>query len=203
LDDEGDRIDRLAEFHLKKQLGQDRLRNDPDAAAARLIKETYRQAPPGGVFWAVDTLGEKWRDDGDAAGDIFALRVALSLAKANYDHRAKGKKPLEASALFTLGWGHLRIAERSTNDRHLTVAKTAFEAAVSKTNKAKDPVNWSSRQDGLGNVFSEMGLRTADPEQLRAAVTAFRAALEIDLKTNAVGLKYRWNNLGITLCRLG
>ncbi|AGI69364.1 hypothetical protein OAN307_c39350 [Octadecabacter antarcticus 307] len=100
LDDEQDRLEQVADLHHKKQLNQDRLRNRPDLAAQRLIADLYRQAPAGGVFWATESLAKKWQDDGDKAGDMFALHVALALAKTNYD-KAKGKKALEAAALHT------------------------------------------------------------------------------------------------------
>ncbi|MEY1554377.1 hypothetical protein AB3Y40_01980 [Yoonia sp. R2331] len=203
LDDEGDRIDRLAELHLKKQISQDRLRNDPGKAAVRLIRDIYRQAPAGGVFRAVDDLAYQWRVDADPVGDLFALRVSLSLAKANYQDRGKGKRQFEAKALYTLGWCHFRIAERSTNDRHLTIAKNAFEAAIKRTNKAKEPINWSAHQDGLGGTLHEIGKRKADPALLTASVTAYRVALDLDQAENSANLKDAWNNLGNALSSLG
>jgi hypothetical protein len=47
LDDEQDRQEQVAELHHKKQLSQDRLRNRPDLAAERIIKN-LRQFPQGG-----------------------------------------------------------------------------------------------------------------------------------------------------------
>ena len=135
-------------------------------------------------------------------GDVFALRVALELAKANYE-RAKKKSALAAAALATLGWCHLRLAERSTNNRHLIIARSAFEEAVKKTSKTKDPLNLAIRQDGLGGVLEEMGERDADPELLRLAVRAHRAALEVDIANKGHNQKNRWNNLGIALLGLG
>ncbi|MEH6647025.1 helix-turn-helix domain-containing protein [Sulfitobacter sp.] len=203
LDQEQDRLDQVATLHLKKQLSQDRLRNRPDLAAKQLIADQYRQAPPGGVFWAVDRLANTWRNQGDKAGDMFALAVALALAKANYHDRAKGKKRLEAIALHALGWGHLRLAYRSTKDSHLRIARSAFTAAIEKTNKKKDPVNWAARQDGLGGVLLEIGSRASDAAIVQDSVTARRAALTVLIAQKNETKKAVWNNLGISLQALG
>jgi len=157
LDEEQDRLDQVAALHLKKQLSQDRLRNRPDLAAKRLIADQYRQAPPGGVFWAVDGLADAWRDEGDRGGDMFALTAALALAKANYEDRAKGKKRLEASALFTLGWCHLRLAERSTKDSHLHIARKAINAAIDKTDKKKKSCELGRAKGWTGQRFESAG----------------------------------------------
>ena len=45
---------------LGQRLNQDRLRNDPAAAADRLIRNLRRQAPPGGVFRATRDLLVEW-----------------------------------------------------------------------------------------------------------------------------------------------
>lgn len=200
---EKERLDQQAKALLERRLDQDRLRNDPDAAAARLIKDIYRQAPAGGVFWTINSLAHRWAEDGDAAGDMFALRSALSMAKANYEDRAKGKKALEASALHSLGNCHYRIAERSTNLRHLTIAKNAIEAALRKTSKAKTPANWSLAQDALGTVFLQMGERTADLSMLKDGVAAYRTALKTAIDEDTPRLKHFWNNFGSALSKLG
>lgn len=199
---EKDRLAQQAAALLERRLDQDRLRNRPDLAAQRLIEDLHRQAPPGGVFWATGRLSDEWRDNGDAAGDMFALRVALALAKANFE-KSKGKKALEAVALHTLGFCHLRLAERSTNDRHLIVARNAIEASLKKTNRKKDPLNWAVLQDGLGNVLSEKGQRESDPELLGQAIAAHRAVLKVGIEHKSDNEKHYWNNLGIALRKLG
>jgi hypothetical protein len=200
---EKDRLDQQAKTLLDRRLDQDRLRNRPDLAAQRLIADLYRQAPAGGVFWATNSLANQWGNDGDKAGDMFALQVALALAKTNYD-KVKGKrKALEVVALYTLGICHLRLAQRSTEDRHLNIAKNAFKGALKKTNKAKEPVNWSARQDGPGQTLREMGERASDPALLQDAVTAHRAALDVAISAKSVNIINCWNNLGIALRTLG
>jgi hypothetical protein len=152
LDDAMARNEQVREKLFQDQLGQDRIRNRPDLAAKRLIADLHRRAPPGGVFWAADDLCVEWRNNGYKNADMFQTLVALELAKANYK-LAKDKRVKDAVSLLTLGWAHFRVAERSSNERHLTIALNAFEASVKKTNKMKDPQNWSARTDAVGSVL--------------------------------------------------
>lgn len=200
LREEKSRLERLSELQLEKELNQDRLRNRPDLAADRIIRN-LRDFPKGQLFGAVKTKAEEWRDDGAKAGDMFALQVAFALAQGNYE-RVKGK-PLAAAALYTLGWCHLRLAERSSDDQQLNSALRAFDAAVQKTDKAKEPGNWAARQDGLGGALCEIGKRQKDPTLLAQAVTTYRAALKVNLHVKSADLKRGWNNLGIALQELG
>lgn len=202
LDQEMKRLEQERDKLFEQQLQQDRLRNRADLAAERLIRDLYRQAPAGGVFLAADQLANKWRENDGAGGDTFALSVALEIAKANYE-RVKGKKTLEAAALYTLGWCHLRIAERSTNEKHLNVARNALEASVQRTNSNKEPLNWSSRQDGFGSVLAKIGERAGDPEILGKSVAAFREALAVGISIKHSDIKSIWNNLGTALQSLG
>ncbi len=110
LREEKDRLNRLSELQLEKELNQDRLRNRPDLAANRIVRN-LREFPKGKLFWSIRTKGMEWRVQGDNAGDVFALQVALALAQGNYE-RVERKKPLAAAALYDLGWCHLRLAER-------------------------------------------------------------------------------------------
>lgn len=136
---EKDRLDQQTANLLAQRLDQDRLRNRSDLAAERLIRGLRQTPQVGGLFVAINDKANEWQEKGDKAGDIFALTTALELAKANYD-RAKAKSGLANVALYTLGWCHFRLAERSSNDRHLTVAHNASEAAVKKDLKDKRPV---------------------------------------------------------------
>jgi tetratricopeptide (TPR) repeat protein len=202
LDDEQDRQEQVAELHHKKQLSQDRLRNRPDLAAERIIKNLRQFPQAGKLFWAINDKADEWNDQGDKAGDLFALRVGLEIAKSNYENH-KTRSGLAAAALLTLGWCHLRLAERSTNERHLKVAHNAFEASVQKTPKAREPLNWSTRQHGLGLALLEMGERAADVDLLRQSMSALRVALDIDIKHKSKNIRAGWDSLGISLSALG
>jgi transcriptional regulator with XRE-family HTH domain len=201
LREEKDRLARLSELQLEKELNQDRLRNRPDLAADRIVRN-LREFPQGKLFWAVDSKANAWKDEGDKAGDIFALQVALALAKGNYD-RVKSKKPLVAFALYTLGWCHFRLAERSNGESFLIEARRVFDAAVKKTIKAKEPERWAARQAGLGLALGEMGARRKESALLEQAVAAHRAALKVNQQVNSTNLEHGWNNLGGALQSLG
>ncbi len=198
---ERDRMEQEAQTLLTQRIDQDRLRNRPDLATDRIIRN-LRDFPQGQLFGAVDDKADEWRDEGDKAGDMFGLQVALALAQDNFD-RVKTKKPLAAAALYTLGWCHLRFAERSSGDQHLNSALRAFGAAVQKTDKAKKPGHWVALQCGLGGTLHEMGQRQKDPMLLAQAVTALRAALKVGQQIKSPYLKDWWNHLGIALQKLG
>jgi hypothetical protein len=199
---DADRREQQANTLLTQRLDQDRLRNRPDLAAERIIKN-LRQFPQGGkLFWAIDDKADEWSEQGNKSGDLFGLRVGLEIARTNYENH-KAKSALAAAALRTLGWCHFRLAERSTNDRHLKVARTAFETAVQKTSKTSDPLNWSDRQDGLGLVLREMGKRAADVDLLRKSVSAHRTALDLAVTHKSTNIGHGWNRLGLSLTTLG
>lgn len=179
---------------LEQRLNQDRLRNAPAAAAARLIADLRQQQNIGKLFWAIDDLSGEWRDAGDKAGDMFALRVALGLARDNWK-RSKGKRELEGAALYRLGWGYLRIAERSSRTGDLELAQNAFETSAKRFSKTKQPDAWATSQGGLGVVLQEIGRRTRDPDLLRKAAALHRAAL----RAVSDDVKEGWNNLGTAL----
>lgn len=199
---EKDRLDQQAKALLDRRMDQDRLRNLPDQAAKRLVSDLHRQAPAGGVFLATNRLASSWKVAGAKSGDIFALQVALELAKINYA-RSKTKKPLVVGAIFTLGRCHFELAERSTKDGHLKAAKNAFMAALDVTKKVNNPLSWSAAQDGLGLCLMAMGERASDPNLLENAVFAHRKALAVDIAEKSDQLKDGWNNLGIALQKLG
>lgn len=198
---ERDRMEQQAQALLTQRIDQDRLRNRPDLAAERIIRN-LREFPQGQLFSAVDARALEWRDKGDKAGGMFALRVALALAQGNHD-RAQTKKPLAGPALFTLGWCHLSVGERSIGDQHLIAARRAFKAAVQKTNEAKEPFNWSGRLSGYGLTLREMGARQKAPVLLAQALTAQRHALKVAMQVKSDSLRYHWNSLGRILRSLG
>jgi transcriptional regulator with XRE-family HTH domain len=201
LREEKARLFRLSELQLEKELNQDRLRNLPDLAAERIIRN-LREFPQGKLFWVVDAKVAEWREMGHKAGDMFALHVSLVLARGNCE-TVKNYELLSASALFTLGWCHLRLAERSRGDQHLNLALRAFENAVALTSEAIEPENWSTYQGGFGVALRRLGGRRNDPTLLLKAITALRAALEVGLVIKSANLKQKWNNLGNALLQLG
>lgn len=157
-------------------LQQDRLRNRPAAAATRLIARLRARAPAEGLFEATRQLVIETRERGKELGDPFDLAVALDLAKANHA-RAKGPRILHA--LTDLGNCHHALGARQASGGHLTRARNAFVHALRLTSSQRDPRNWATAQDNLGNALGTLGERTADPALLEQAVAAHRAALTI------------------------
>ncbi|MEO0625148.1 MAG: hypothetical protein AAF183_23605 [Pseudomonadota bacterium] len=194
LREEKERLARLPELQLEKELNQDRLRNRPDLAAERITRN-LREFPQGQLFLDVDAKAIQWMQEGDKSGDIFSLQVALALAQGNYG-RVKAKKPIAARALFSLGWSHFRLAERSTGDRHTDEARRAFAAAVKKSSKTKEPENWASCQQSLGTVLSEIGERQKDPALMEQGIATARAALRVGQLSRSTNTKHYLDNLG-------
>ncbi|MCA0871870.1 helix-turn-helix domain-containing protein [Seohaeicola saemankumensis] len=185
---------------LQQQLAQDRVRNRPDLTAKRLIKDLHRQAPPGGVVLATDQLCVKRREAGNVTGDMFALQVALELARSNHERARKKQDP---AVLFTLAHCHFQIGRRSEKEGHLLVARNAVTGALAKFSKDREPLNWAASLDMLGSILSEMGRQNRDPEKLQQAISAHREALEIELQHgNRKRQANPWNNLGNALCSL-
>ncbi|MDH3265051.1 MAG: helix-turn-helix domain-containing protein [Paracoccaceae bacterium] len=83
LDDAMARVDQNRAAIFDQQLNQDRLRNRPEEAAERLIRNLHRRAPAGGVFNATCDLLHEWRERGERQGSPFDVQVALALAKWN------------------------------------------------------------------------------------------------------------------------
>lgn len=190
-------LDGLHEAALK----QDRLRNNPAAAAKRLINRLRAAAPPGGLLLATHHLLNETCERGKRQGDPFDLVLALELAKANLD-RAKG--PKEATALNDLGNCHFAIGEHQSGSGHLTHARNAFERALQQTPRQRDRQNWAVYLHNHGKALGVLGQRAADPKLMQRAVDAYRAVLSDKSLSKT---PKRWaeaqNNLGNCIANLG
>ena len=62
-----DRMEQQAQTLLTQRLDQDRLRNRPDLAAERLLKDLRQEAQSGGLFSAINTKVNEWLNQGDNA----------------------------------------------------------------------------------------------------------------------------------------
>ena len=201
LEDAIKRNDAEAEALFNAALKQDRIRNHPADAAARIIANMKRSAPPGGVFNATRDLIREWNERGGALCLLFDLKVALHLAKHNHS-RAKGHQ--QRDALFYLGLCQARVGERSLEDRYLRAAVQRFTEFLKLITRGSDPLNWAIAQNCLGNVFSALGRRSRNAERLEWAVTAHSEALtEWNQAQNPEGWAIAKNNLGSALQALG
>ncbi|MBL9054327.1 MAG: hypothetical protein JNN02_11415, partial [Tabrizicola sp.] len=182
-------------------LKQDRLRNNPAAAAARLIARLRAEARPEGLFNATRNLLIETREHGERQGDPFDLALALELAKANHD-RARG--PQVSAALSDLGNCHFALGKQQAGGGHLTRARKAYAEDLRLTSRQRDSQNWAISQNNLGNALHTLGARTADPDLLRQAIDAHRAALTVRTPKDP---PWHWagsqNHLGNALETLG
>ena len=182
-------------------LQQDRLRNDAESYAKRLIARLRASAPPGGVFHATEDLVNEWRERGERIGDPFDLAVALELARLNHA-RAQGGPVVQA--LASLGTCHSSLGERQSVSNHLTRAIHCYTDALKLTPRKQQPKNWATTQNNLGIALTTLGEREGDSVRLRDAITAYTAALTVrTTKAAAVDWAATQNNLGVALGALG
>ena len=203
LDDAMARNEQIRAKIFQDQLDQDRIRNRPDLAAKRLIKDLQGQEGRGKLFWAVNTLSVDWCDQGQRFGDMFRLRVALALARDNYERRSKGKRGLEAAALHQLGWCYRLVGERAVSERPLELARNALEGSVKKT-ETQDRVNWAARVSDWSSSLRELGERREDIDVLHDAVNKARRAIGAATQQGDQELNRRcWLHFGLALLKLG
>ena len=202
LDEALHRADAARDAIVTLQLDQDRIRDVPDAAAARLIARLKAAAPPGGVWAATRDLIIEWRERGEKQGLAFDLQVARHLAKQNLA-RAKGAQQI--AALDDLAFCQLRLGQRSPDSKYLRAALQNFTANLRRTSRRTDPQTWAGTQNNLGNALRAFGEREADPARLRAAITAYQAALKVFTPDDDPPMDWAvtQNNLGIALQVLG
>jgi transcriptional regulator with XRE-family HTH domain len=196
------RLEAESEALFNAQLKQDRVRNRPELAAKRLYKYAARKAHEAKEqrVPAIVKLIKEWREYGDKYGDMFSLQVALEIAKANND-AASGK--YKGLVLFELGWSYFRLAERSTKRGLIQATENAFQLALQKIDKSKEPLQWAASQGALAMALTEMGLRNRDAAVLRRAVSASRASLETVRGFEGVSYEGAWHQLGIALQHFG
>jgi len=201
LDEAMAQIEAQREAIFNLQLDQDRILNNPEAAAKRLIQNLHQSAPPGGVWNATHDLLIDWREKGETQGSPFDLQVALHLAKNNWT-RAKGGQ--KTAAVFDLGTCNLAIGERSAADGPLKQAVKVFREALKLAPRRSDPENWATIQNSLGIALRKLGERQQDPARLNAAIDAYTDALTVRTRTAApMDWAMTQNNLGTALASLG
>ena len=96
------------------------------------------------------------------------------------------------------------LGERESGTARLEEAVAAYRAALEERTRARAPLDWAGKQNGLGNALSLLGERESGTARLEEAVAAYRAALEELPRAHA---PRTWamtqNNLGNALSRLG
>lgn len=186
---------------LERRLDQDRLRNDPQAAAKRLIRNLHQQAPPGGVWRAAVRLEHEWFLRGRRQSDPFDLRVALALAKENY---GKAKGPNRVVLLLNFARCQIDVGERASADRILKAAEINIRSALGRAAIRKNPELWAVANNILGIALRLLGERLDSDAMLHDAVRAYEDALNVwTMEAAPKDWAHVRNNLGVTLQFLG
>ncbi len=182
-------------------LQQDRLRNDAESYAKRLIARLRAAAPPGGVFRATEKMLKEHHERGERIGDPFDLAVALELARLNH---ARAKCGQVGQALASLGNCHFSLGERQSVSNNFTRAIHCHTDALKLTPRKQQPENWAVSQNNLGTALQALGEREGDSARLHAAITASTAALTVHTpKAAPMDWAGTQNNLGNALSALG
>ncbi|MGC1504000.1 MAG: tetratricopeptide repeat protein [Sulfitobacter sp.] len=180
---------------------QDRLRNDPAAAAGRLVEQLRLDA--GGLsFEALRDLQDEWYVRGRDGGLAFEATVAIHLARASVDLAQGGDD--RGAALNDLGNALAILGERETGTARLEEAVTAYRDALLEYTRERVPLQWAMTQNNLGNALATLGERETGTARLDEAVTAYRDALK-ERTRELVPLDWAMtqNNLGNALRTLG
>jgi tetratricopeptide (TPR) repeat protein len=163
-------------------LDQTRLLDAPEAAAARIVQGLTRRAPAGGLFKALHDAWEHWFDRGCDSGLTYDLTLALHLARANLD---RSKAVQRRQALGDLGITQFHLAEAEGSTRRFTQATATFRTFLAEHPRKADPDNWATGQVNLGTTLTALGKREPGTERLEQALTAYRAALEVQTEARA------------------
>jgi hypothetical protein len=167
-----------------QQLGLDqaRLMAAPDRAAQRILAEITRQSPPGGMFRAIHAAWETWYDRGDKGALTFDLATALILARTNLD-RSKGVQ--RTQALGDLGITQYRLGECDPGTTYLARSLATWRTFLAEHPRKTDAQAWATAKVNIAVALSALATRTTDTAVLEEAITAFRAALQVQTEGRA------------------
>jgi tetratricopeptide (TPR) repeat protein len=125
--------------------------------------------------------------------------TALSLWQQLLD-----KDPDNGLTLLALGNAHISYAQQQVSPEE---QKRVYMQAIAHFHQAivrLSGLNYAEAQNNLGNALATLGQRESDPEQLQAAVSAFREALKERTRERVpLGWAMTQNNLGNALATLG
>ena len=169
---------KTAEMGALLDLGidQDRVRNDPKAAAAKLVMQLRMDATPDRIFDALRDLQDDWYVRGRDGGLNFDASVAISLAEASCD-LARGADQ-SGTALNVLGIALGTLGERETDTARLEQAVAAHTDALQEWTRDRVPMNWAAAKNNLGSALQHLGERENSTTRLEQAVAAYTDALK-------------------------
>ncbi|WP_299024330.1 helix-turn-helix transcriptional regulator [uncultured Sulfitobacter sp.] len=194
---------KTAEVSALLDLGvqQDRMRNEPEAAAAKLVQQVMLDAPTEPLN-ALRNVMIEWYERGRDGGLAFEATVAIQLARSNLafatDANARGTVQNDLGNTLSI------LGARESETARLDEAVLAYREALKEWSRERVPLEWAMTQNNLGNALKFLGERESGTMRLDEAVVAFREALKE--RTHArVPLDWATtqNNLGNALKSLG
>lgn len=187
---------------LELGVQQDRLRNDPKAAADKVMQRVRLEVSNAQLFYAMRQVRETWLEKGRDKGLNFESKVAIWLARMTLDISRSGHE--RGTAGHDLGVALWVLGERECRTDSLDQAIAAFGAALEGLTRDRMPMEWASTQMNLGNALQTLGERESGTDSLDQAVTAYRAALE-ERTRHKVPMEWAMTqmNLGTALQALG
>ncbi|WP_245287009.1 tetratricopeptide repeat protein [Bradyrhizobium sp. Tv2a-2] len=189
---------------LEAGLGQDILRRDAVAAAARVARIAALEKPDDASarFAAIRERMLTFYERGHQKGINFDLLIAIEIARlglvAAQDARQRGMTQND------LGVALQALGERESGNIRLEEAVAACRAALTERTRERGPLDWAMTQNNLGNALSRLGERESGTTRLKEAVAAYRAALtERTRERGPLDWAETQNNLGGALLALG
>lgn len=192
---------KTAEMSALLDLGvqQDRILNDPAAAAERLVEKARLE---GIGFAAFRALQELWHEQGKRAGVRFDLLVAIHIAEAASEIAPSPHE--RGAALNDHGTSLQTLGERESLADTLEKAVNAYGDALKEITRAGSPRAWAITQNNLGTALATLGERESGTMRLKQAVNAYGGAL-LERKRGKEPLEWAMtqNNLGNALACMG
>lgn len=198
-------IDRKsAEMGALLELGviQDRMSNDPAAAANKIILGLRLEVVPERLFGQVYLVQDEWFRKGRDEGLHFDATVATYLARAQTD---LAKDAWQTGASFNnLGNALKVVGQRQTGTDKLNEAVIAYRKSLLARPRDLDNFKWAQTQSNLGNALKAIARRERSVDSLHKAIEAYRVSLEVrDRETFPTEWAISMHNLGNALKALG
>ncbi|MFM2355092.1 MAG: hypothetical protein RLZZ528_828, partial [Pseudomonadota bacterium] len=140
------KAERLALLDLG--IAQDRIRNNPESAAARAAEKALAEAPDADRFNALRAVQDQWYERGRDRGLNFDLEVSIHLARHNLAIARNADE--RGTALNDLGIALRSIGEREPGTARLEEAVAAYRAALQERTRDRVPLDWAMTQMNLG-----------------------------------------------------
>lgn len=180
---------------------QDRIRNNPEAAAKRLLSQLRSVAHPGGLFRAIRDTCREWFERGRDQGIGFDLGVALHLARAN---EARSKGPQHLQSLSDLGLSQFTLGRLEGRNDLLKHSIANFHTILATANVRAEPSFWARTFINLIISLVELGQRETSTARLDEAIkTAVTALTRVNRKQYPLDWAGIQLNLGSAHSTLG